>query len=115
MELGLTHHEAAVVRGVPGRDVRRPDHDPGGEAAHDEAEEELGERQAGAQDVALYHGRQELAGNCNKEINHTAHASHTHIGFGRINSHCRNFLASNRHFERAWSFVTEKRKISQLD
>ena len=66
MELGLTHHEAAVVRGVPGRDVRRPDHDPGGEAAHDEAEEEHGERQAGAKHVSLHHRRQKLAGNCVK-------------------------------------------------
>ena len=54
------------MRRVPRRDVRRPDGDPGGEAAHDEAEEEHGERQAGAKHVSLHHRRQKLAGNCVK-------------------------------------------------
>ncbi len=63
LDLAITHRESAVVGRVPGRDVRRPDHDPGGEAGHHDAEHELGEGESGAQEVAVDHRRKVFARN----------------------------------------------------
>ena len=60
------HHESAVVGCVLGCDVRRPNHDPGCEAGHDEAEDELGEGQGSPEDVSLNHRGQILSGNWKK-------------------------------------------------